>query len=502
MTRLLPQRFRQLRLPLVPLLPAIVVLVGVATAAAVGMLGLWHLRTTSDQLAATRATVLASTLSARLRAITPDERADYTRRAARRSGAEVIVCTQDGEVHVDASFGSPTRTDLVNLLVATEGETFTRLGRSRFSATPLGPPFQNSSVVVFVPAPDQPEGSRALVRSVIGLTALLLGVAATVAYLFARDLDEDVEFLRLRITDMADTHSLPTGSRVPIRVADQVGLLTDAFNLLVERFAAAERAYRNDLERVASLDRDRAAFLGALSHELRTPLNAILGFADVLLSEVDGKLDDDARENLEMVRASGSHLRGLIDDILELSAIESGQLRLSPGMIDLHAIAEDVVREASARLMGKQITLMVTGNSPALVFADERRVWQILSNLVGNAVKFTSSGSVGVNIEITQREAILSVTDTGPGIPQAEIETIFDEYRQLGSLNARERGSGLGLFIARKLVAMHGGTIGVRSELGRGSEFTVRMPVWSKAADRKSSPHAPPSGGFDPEALA
>jgi len=230
-------------------------------------------------------------------------------------------------------------------------------------------------------------------------------------------------------------------------------------------------------------------------------LNAILGFADVLLSEVDGKLDADARENLEMVRASGSHLRGLIDDILELSAIESGQLRLSPGMIDLHAIAEDVVREASARLMGKQITLMVTGNSPALVFADERRVWQILSNLVGNAVKFTSSGSVSVNIEITQREAILSVTDTGPGIPQAEIETIFDEYRQLGSLNARERGSGLGRFIARKLVAMHGGTIGVRSELGRGSEFTVRMPVWSKAADRKSSPHAPPSGGFAPEAL-
>ena len=488
MQLLLPERLRQLRLPLVPLLPAIVVVVGVATAIAVGLLGLWHLRTTSDQLASTRATILASTLAARLRAVAPEDRPEYARRAARRSGAEVLVCTQDGEVHIDASFGPPTRTDLVNLLVATEGETSTRLGRSRFCSAPLGPPFQNTSVVVFVPAPFQPEGSRALVRAVSGLTALLLGVAAIVAYLFARDLNGDVEFLRARIASMADLRSPPAGATVPIRIADQVGLLTDAFNMLVERFAAAERAYQNDLERVASLDRDRSAFLAALSHELRTPLNAILGFADVLLSEVDGELDDDARENLEMVRASGSHLRGLIDDILELSAIESGQLRLSPAMIDLHAVAEDVLREASARLVGKPLMLKLTGPSPAFMFADERRVWQILSNLVGNAIKFTSSGSVSVHVEVGQREAVMSVIDTGTGIPQAEIEAIFDEYRQLGSTNLREKGAGLGLFIARKLVGMHGGTVSVRSELGRGSEFTVRMPVWTRPADRKSAP--------------
>jgi signal transduction histidine kinase len=474
------ERLWRARLPFVPLLPAIVLVVGLGTAFAVGLLALWHLRTTSDQLAATRATVLASTLATRLRATATDERGDFTRRAARRTGAEVLVCTHDGEIQVDATFGPPTRSDLVKLLVQREGETETRIGRTRFSSSPLGAPFQNVSVAVFVPAPSQPEGARALVRSVAELTALLIGVATVVAYLFSRDLHADVHFVRSRVARMAEPGSSPAGRTVPIRVADQVGMLTHAFNVLVDRFAAAERAYERDLERVASLDRDRSAFLGALSHELRTPLNAILGFADVLLSEVDGALERDARENLEMVRASGSHLRGLIDDILELSAIESGQLRLSRAMIDLRAVAEDVAREAQGRLMGKPITLSVTGDSPALVFADERRVWQILSNLVGNAVKFTDHGSVNAHIEIGERDALLSVTDTGAGIPQAEIEAIFDEYRQLGSSNLREKGAGLGLFIARKLVTMHGGTISVRSELGQGSAFSVRLPVWGE----------------------
>ncbi|MBI5534900.1 MAG: HAMP domain-containing histidine kinase [Deltaproteobacteria bacterium] len=478
MERTFAERLRHMRLPLVPLLPAIVVVVGVATAVAVGMLALWHLRTTADQLSSTRADVLASTLATRLRATAIEDRYDFARRAARRTGAEVLVCTQDGEIHVDATFGPPTRTDIVSLLIARQGEVQTRIGRTLYSSSPLGPPFQNTSVMVFVPAPLQPEGAQALVRSVAGLTALLIGVAAIVAFLFSRDLHADVDFVRSRIAAMADPGSSPAGEPVPIRVADQVGVLTHAFNVLVDRFTAAERAYQRDMQRVASLDRDRSAFLGALSHELRTPLNAILGFADILLSEVDGKLEADARENLEMVRSSGSHLRGLIDDILELSAIESGQLRLSRAMVDLRAIAEDVMREASARVIGKPITMTVTGDSPALVFADERRMWQILSNLVGNAAKFTARGSVSVNIEVGEREAQISVTDTGSGIPQADIEAIFDEYRQLGSSNLREKGAGLGLFIARKLVTMHGGTIVVRSELGQGSEFTVRVPVW------------------------
>jgi signal transduction histidine kinase len=145
-------------------------------------------------------------------------------------------------------------------------------------------------------------------------------------------------------------------------------------------------------------------------------------------------------------------------------------------------------------MMGKPITVTVSGDSPALVFADERRVWQILSNLVGNAVKFTDRGSVSVDIDVGERDAVIVVTDTGPGIPQAGIEGIFDEYRQLGSANMREKGAGLGLFIARKLVTMHGGTISVSSEPDRGSRFTVRLPVWGdmQAGLTRPVPHPQP----------
>ncbi len=475
--------FREARLPLIPVIPAIVVVVGVATAIIVGFLGLAHLRVASDRAAATNAAVLASGLAARFRATSRDDHEEIARRAARLSGAEVIVCGMDGRPIVDASFGPPPPSQVVSHMAAEQGVTSTRLGRTYFSAKPLGFPFQGASVLVFVPAPEQPEGSRALTRAVVSLTVFLVGVAAIVALLFGLDLHHDVDFVRASIEAMAEPNASPMGTRIPVRVADQVGLLTHAFNVLVDRFAAAERAYVLDLDQVASMDRNRSTFLAALSHELRTPLNAILGFTDVLLSEVDGPLDPDTRENLEMVRASGSHLRGLIDDILELSAIESGQLRLSRTDIDIRAVAEDVLRESSARLGGKPVRLRLEGAKTAYAFADERRVWQILSNLVGNAIKFTQRGTVQIQVDSTSHYVTLSVSDTGPGIPAEAIESIFHEYSQLGTTRSTERGSGLGLFIVRRLVAMHGGTITAQSSPGRGSRFTVRIPVRTSAIE-------------------
>jgi signal transduction histidine kinase len=483
-------RFRYAKLPLVPLLPAIVVVVGVTTALIVGLLGAAQLRATSDAVAADRARVLAATLAHRLRATSSEDHGQVIRRAAGRSGAEILIAAHDGTATVDATYGAPDNVSVANLLSSGRGETVTRIGRTFYAVEPLGAPFQNLAVVAFVPAPSQPEGARALLRSVLALTGLLVGVAAVVAFVFGRDLHADVDFVREQIVMMAEPSSSPTGMPVPVRVADQVGLLTDAFNVLVDRFAAAERAYREDLSRVASLDRDRSAFLGALSHELRTPLNAILGFTDILLSEVDGPLDPDARENLEMVRASGSHLRGLIDDILELSAIESGQLHLSRALVDVHSIAQDVVREATARIERKPITLAVTGISPTLAHVDERRIWQVLSNLVGNAIKFTERGTVNVDVRMDQASVVMTVTDTGPGISPGEIDAIFHEYRQAGPAHARRKGTGLGLFIAKRLVTMHGGTISVRSRLGHGSTFVVRIPAF---AVEPQEPDAVPS---------
>jgi signal transduction histidine kinase len=288
---------------------------------------------------------------------------------------------------------------------------------------------------------------------------------------------------------------------IPVRTLDQVGQLTASFNLLVERFEAAERAYRADLAGALAYDKDRSAFLSALSHELRTPLNAILGFTDVLLSEVDGPLTEEARDNLTIVRQSGQHLRSLIDDILDLSALESGELRLSRRDVDVYAIAEDVVRELRVTAESKALLMRLSG-SQAYAFADPRRVRQVLSNLASNAVKFTSSGSVDVEVNTSGECVKVNVNDTGPGIAMDEHESIFEEYRQSGDLSAQRAGTGLGLAITRRLVEAHGGKISLQSKLGVGSKFAITFPVdpppgvtrsRSEPPGRRSSPPKAPA---------
>jgi signal transduction histidine kinase len=466
---------RPRRLPLLPLAPAVVVLVAVAAAVLIAVIGIRELRAQSDLAAAQRSELLASTLAARLRATQSEDRATVIDRAARRSGAEILLVRHDGEIFVDGSLAPPARPELVELLVRTAGETTTRLGRTRSQAAPPGAPLEHLSVIAFVRAPEAPFATASLVTSVAALTAILIGAAALAAFALARDLEGDVEFVEQRIVQMAREDADPAGKPIPVRSVDQIGLLTSAFNVLVERFAAAEQAYRHDLSGALAYDRDRGAFLAALSHELRTPLNAILGFTEVLLSEVDGPLSDDARENLNVVRSSGEHLRSLIGDILDLSALESGELELNPSELDAFAVAEDVVREARITAQAKGLSVELRGQR-ALVWADARRLRQIVANLVGNGVKFTSEGSVRVTVSPVDRGVELSVADTGPGISPDEQAAIFEEYRQAGESRIHRVGTGLGLAIARRLVEMQNGTISVESALGEGSCFVIRLP--------------------------
>jgi signal transduction histidine kinase len=261
---------------------------------------------------------------------------------------------------------------------------------------------------------------------------------------------------------------------------DEVGALTVAFNALVTRFATAQTSYQEDLGRVRAADRDRAAFLAAVSHELRSPLNAILGFADILMAEVDGPLSPVAREEVEQIRSSGKHLLDLINDILELSALESGQLRLERACVDLWNIAWEVVREATGLLGTRPLVLRVHGDANVSARGDPRRLRQILTNLVGNAIKFTERGEVVVEIGSEGRFAIVSVRDTGSGIPPQELAVIFQEYKQTKAERSRRRGTGLGLAITRRLVTMQGGSIHVYSAVGGGSVFEVQLPLWKE----------------------
>ncbi len=469
-----------------------VVVVGIAAALIIALVGVSDLRSQSDAASALRTRLLSLTLAERLRATSPEDRSTVVERAASRSGAEVLLVRQDGSIVTDGSLGPPSTPDLVGLLVAGDGETTTELGRTRFAATPLGAPYEHLSVITFVRAPEAPFAVGSLVTSVAALAFVLIGVAALVAFALARNVRGDVEYVRERVVEMASEDADPAGSPIAVRAPDHIGVLTSAFNVLVERFAAAEQAYRQDLAGALAYDRDRSAFLAALSHELRTPLNAILGFTDVLLGDVDGPLSPDARENMSIVRSSGDHLRSLIDDILDLSALESGELRLARRAVDAYAIAEEVVREAQVTAQGKPLVVRLAGER-ADVWADPRRLRQIIGNLVGNAVKFTGEGSVDVSVERRGQFVAIITHDTGPGIAAAEQALIFEEYRQAGDANARRIGTGLGLAITRRLVQMHGGAIELESSLGVGSRFTVLLPTEAAPSEATAPSEAPRS---------
>ncbi len=237
---------------------------------------------------------------------------------------------------------------------------------------------------------------------------------------------------------------------------------------LQEAKAAAEEA-----------NRLKSEFLSTMSHELRTPMNAIIGYAQLMLDGLDGELTPQQQADIAQIARSADQLLQLINDVLDLSKIEAGRMELSPEMLDINRIVEDVCSELRAQAMAKGIALRMetAANLPA-VHGDPTRVRQILLNLTGNAVKFTERGEVCVSTRQQDGQVLIDVADTGIGIAPEALEFIFDEFRQAdGSTTRRYGGTGLGLAIARKLARMHGGDITVESTLGVGSTFTLHLPV-------------------------
>ncbi|SEC08953.1 Signal transduction histidine kinase [Rhizobiales bacterium GAS188] len=228
----------------------------------------------------------------------------------------------------------------------------------------------------------------------------------------------------------------------------------------------------------------KSQFLANMSHELRTPLNAILGYAELLVDGIYGELSEKARAVLERVQSNGKHLLGLINDVLDLSKIEAGQLALAIDDYAITSIVQSVVAatESLARTKGLSIEVAVPSDAP-IGRGDERRLTQVLLNLVGNAIKFTDSGSIRIGVQVVKHEFDLSVSDTGSGIAEADQERIFGEFQQIDTSDTRRKGgTGLGLSISKRIVEMHGGAITVESELGKGSTFHVVIPVRAEEA--------------------
>jgi signal transduction histidine kinase len=223
----------------------------------------------------------------------------------------------------------------------------------------------------------------------------------------------------------------------------------------------------------------KSQFLANMSHELRTPLNAVLGYAELLLDGIYGELSDKARGVLERVQSNGKHLLGLINDVLDLSKIEAGQLTLATEDYAMQAVVHSVVSATESLAKAKRLSLVssVPRDLP-MGRGDERRLTQVLLNLVGNAIKFTDHGSIGIAVAVSNGCFELAVSDTGSGIPKADQARIFEEFQQVDSSSTRQKGgTGLGLAISKCIVEMHGGSITVDSEPGIGSTFHVVVPV-------------------------
>ncbi len=245
-------------------------------------------------------------------------------------------------------------------------------------------------------------------------------------------------------------------------------------------------------EKLQEMDRLKSQFLANMSHELRTPLNSIIGFSRVILKGIDGPLTDMQRTDLEAVYNSGQHLLGLINDILDISKIQAGKMELSIEETDLNEIINGVMSTAIALVKDKPIELQQTV-PPDLpkIQADSRRIRQVLLNLVGNAAKFTEEGFIRVEAETTPTEVIISVADSGVGIPEDKLESVFEEFTQVdGSSTRAVGGTGLGLAITARFVEMHGGRIWVESEVGVGSTFYVALPFTGPSAEEPEEPEA------------
>jgi signal transduction histidine kinase len=223
----------------------------------------------------------------------------------------------------------------------------------------------------------------------------------------------------------------------------------------------------------------KSQFFANMSHELRTPLNAVLGFAELLADGLYGTMPEKATEILELIRADGKHLLGLINDVLDLSKIEAGELTLALEDYSVESIVHSVVASTSplAGAKGLNVTAALDEHLP-VGRADQRRLTQVLINLVGNAIKFTETGSIDIGVKAVDGQFNITVSDTGPGIAAEDREKIFEEFHQVDNSSTRKKGgTGLGLSISRRLIELHGGRIDLDSTLGVGSTFRIIIPV-------------------------
>ncbi|WP_404367650.1 ATP-binding protein [Marinobacter sp.] len=362
--------------------------------------------------------------------------------------------------------------------------TVARLGLSNLRITSITPYQYELRLAVHK---DRPELLRIINKALTGLEAS--GTDAINNRWIHLDVEQDTDYTAVRRVVLIAVvvvliflyWNRKLSREVDERIRSENALRRSEDELRVAKLEAERLARQAD-----SANRAKSEFLANMSHEIRTPMNAVIGYSDLLSSRVT---DPGHRQYLDAIRAGSRSLLMLINDILDLSRIEAGKMRLEFEAIDVRRLLDDVrhIFDLRAQEQGIALEVAVDPQVPRAMILDEARLRQVLFNLVGNAIKFTHEGGVSVTAstrpqprqpgEAQRHELIVTVTDTGIGVPPGQQERIFDAFEQQeGQSNRKYGGTGLGLAISRKLARMMGGEISVESEPGAGSTFTLRLP--------------------------
>jgi two-component system, NtrC family, sensor kinase len=326
------------------------------------------------------------------------------------------------------------------------------------------------------------------------LLAVGILLAVLAGMLLARQMTVPIRALQVGARQLESSNF---GHRIKVKAADEIEELAERFNHMADQLQesygrleqkVAERT-RDLQQTVRELDKKghelaianshKDQFFANMSHELRTPLNGMLGFSELLVDGLYGNLPDKALEILDLIQKDGRHLLSLINDVLDISKIDAGQLKLSLDDYSLGAIVDTVVATTGSLARAKDIEVkaVVPPDLP-VGRGDERRLTQVLLNIVGNAIKFTDTGSVEIRVNAVNGHFNIAVQDTGPGIPPEHQGRIFEEFQQVDNSSTRQKGgTGLGLSISRRLINVHGGNIELQSTLGVGSTFNIIVPV-------------------------
>jgi signal transduction histidine kinase/CheY-like chemotaxis protein len=358
-------------------------------------------------------------------------------------------------------------------------------------------------------------------RTII-LTLIGIFIVITMIYFIVN------RFIRRPVEGLADKAKRfaegDMSTSVDVKTEDEIGVLGKTFNYMVERVSSSSKRLEEEIERKTALlnertrlmglleranrdlremDKLKSTFIANMSHELRTPMNAIIGYTELLLEKIDGPINEEQEKSLKKVAANARHLLQLINDVLDISKIESGKVELEIKELDLRWLIETVLPTFEPLINQKGLTLTINiDEGLPLIYGDEERIKQILINLLSNAVKFTHQGGIIISAKVSERGVgpgetpifvEICVEDTGIGIKEKDLGRVFDKFFQVDLTTIRQyEGTGLGLTITRGLVSMHKGMIWVTSKYGEGSKFCFTLPLKKEILEKPGEPIVEP----------